>query len=140
VKNFQTLICCIIILFITAPLSYAAGGGEKSEPAEHFVKLSTIALPMTRNGLVLRYIYVSVRINLKPNSDIINLRKKEPYFRDRLVRLAHATSFIREDASNQLDEDKLKMSLMPEFERIAAGQGRIDSLEITNISAKKLRP
>lgn len=124
-------------LAVTAASAQASGGGEK-KAAEPAVRLASVGIPVTRDKVVVNYLFLSVRINLNPSASETKLRELEPVFRDTLVRAAHRTSFGKADRDDQLDEARFKSVMMQEFGKIA-GPGAIKSIDILSQSPKKNR-
>lgn len=114
-----------------------AAAEKKSEGGDPYVKLANVGLPIVDRGRVVNYIFVSVRLNLTPKANITELRDKEPYFRDALIRKGHVESFALPNKLDTLDEERFKRVMMPEFARIS-GPGMIQSIEILSQSPKKL--
>jgi hypothetical protein len=54
-----------------------------------------LAVPVVRNGVLVNYLFVSVRIEINQGVDLWRTRERAQYLRDALVRACHA---------NQLDE------------------------------------
>ncbi|BBF82212.1 MULTISPECIES: hypothetical protein [Asticcacaulis] len=115
----------------------ALASEAKKEGGEPYVKLAPVALPVTENGRVINYLFVTLRINLTAKADVNALRLKEPYFRDLLIRAAHKQSFALPNKRDTLDEARFKKVMIPEFTKIA-GAGNIETLEILAQNPKKL--
>lgn len=116
-----------------APLHAAE---EAKKTGGQYVDLAPVALPVVLDGRVINYVFVSVRVNLRPSADAQKLQSKEPYFRDALVRAAHRAPFTRYDDYTQLDDAKLKASLYSDATAIA-GPGQIASISIMQQQAKQ---
>lgn len=119
------------LLALVTPLTlFAASAHASGKPAAkegkaevgQYVDLAPVALPIVVRGLVVNYIFVSVRIQLSAMANIGKLRTREPYFRDALVRAGHRAPFTRDDDYTKLDEAKLKTALLREA--IAIGGAR----------------
>ena len=119
------------ILIIVLPLlllanSVQASGkpkeGEGKAPGGQYVDLSPVALPIVVSGRVVNYVFVSVRVQLATLADTAKIRTREPYFRDALVRAGHRAPFTRADDYTQVDEARLKASLLRDAIAIAGAR------------------
>jgi hypothetical protein len=119
-------------LIAALPLALIAGGASAAETkaaAGQYVDLSPVALPIVVDGRLVNYVFVYIRINLRPSVDALKMRDKEPDFRDALVRLGHRTPFVLKTDYTRLDEARLKAAFLPAAAAIA-GSGAIASIEI----------
>jgi len=109
-------------------------------PDDHSVKLSPLALPIVVEGRVLNYVFVTVKVDLRPSANAMALRDKEPVFRDALVRDAYRTPFVTPGNYNRLDEVKLK-SVFFRDATVIAGAGQVVGIEVLNQTAQHfIRP
>ena len=76
-----------------------------------------IAVPVVRNGQLVNYIFVTMRIDIAPNVDLWRTRERAHFLRDALVRAAHRTSLA--DATR---DDQLNTQLALATFRTAASQ------------------
>jgi flagellar basal body-associated protein FliL len=119
--------------------AFANEGGEGAKEAgDPYVKLAQVAIPITENGRVTNYIYLSIKLNLSPKANMTKLREKEPYFRDALVRTSYKNSFGQKERDDLLDEARFKATMMPVWGQIA-GAGSIASIEILSQVPNKQR-
>jgi hypothetical protein len=104
-------------------LAAAASGAHATQMAvpqdDQAVTLSPVALPIIVEGRLANYIFVTVKVLLRPSADQAVLRDKEPYFRDALVRAAHRTPFVLRYDYNHIDQAKLKAVMLREASAIA---------------------
>jgi len=117
------------LLCLAAP----ALAAEKGGPAQvgQYVDLQPVGLPIVVRGQLVNYVFVYVRLNLTANTDTAQLRQKEPFFRDALVRVAHRTSFASPGDYNRIDEGRVSAAMMREA-GVIAGPGVIRSVAITS--------
>jgi len=113
---------------------FAAGGEKPKKDVGQYVDISPVALPIVANGSLVNYVFISVRIMLSPQANVVKLREKEPYFRDALVRAGHRSPFTKLDDYNVVDSVKLKASLMREAQQIAGAR------DIVGISIMRQAP
>jgi hypothetical protein len=117
-------------------LSGAAQATEKPKEVGQYVDLQPVALPIVVNQVLVNYVFVYVRINLKSGADVIKLRDKEPMFRDALVRAGHRTPFVVPGDWQRIDEAKLDAALAREAALIT-GPGAVASVVVTSQSPQK---
>ncbi len=123
-------------LFAVLALPARAGeGGEKKETAP-MVQLQSLAIPITVNGRLANYLFLSIRINLTDKAPEAKVREKEPYFRDAVVRVSSKISFNKDGRDDQLDQARFKAALLPEFARIA-GPNVVKSIDVLKESPKR---
>lgn len=121
-------------------LGGAALAGESAKPpADQSVTLATVALPIVADGRLVNYDFVSVKILLTARADPTQLKTKEPYFRDALVRAAHRTPFTLPNDFNHLDQSKLKAAVMRDASQIA-GPGQIAGVTVLSETAQRRVP
>lgn len=120
---------------IAAVALFAASGAHAAAngPAQvgQYVDLQPVGLPIVARGQLVNYVFVYVRVNLVADADVTQLRDKEPFFRDALVRMAHRTPFTVAGDYNRIDEGRLTAALMREASAIA-GAGAIRSVVVSS--------
>lgn len=62
-----------------------------------------IAVPVVRDGRLVNYIFVSLRLDIAPGVDLWRTREKAHFLRDALVRAAHRTPMVSADDDDALD-------------------------------------
>jgi hypothetical protein len=63
-----------------------------------------IAVPVVRDGVLVNYVFVTLRLDIAPGVDLWRTREKAHFLRDALVRAAHTGSLVdpeRDDALNE---------------------------------------
>lgn len=129
----------LLILAATLPIALAmalpgsAHAAEDKKPKEvgQYVDLQPVALPIVVDDRLVNYVFVYVRVNLKPGADVIKTREKEPAFRDALVRDSHRTPFVVPTDWQKVDEPKLIAAMTRDANAIA-GPGVVASVSITS--------
>ena len=135
----RALLALAPLALIAAPARAAA---PKKEPAPaktdgQYVDLSPVALPIIVRGLLVNYVFVSVRIQLSALANTAKLRAKEPYFRDALVRAGHRSPFFTLATDyTKIDEAKLKAILLREAIAIG-GAKEVKGVAVLSQSPKK---
>lgn len=123
----------LIALGTLALAGTAASAAPASEaPASSGAVTSNIAgvgLPIIAGGRIRNYVFVTISLTLGGGFTPEQMRAKEPYFRDALVRAAHRTPFVLADDWTQVDAPALCAAMM----RIApsiSGPGSIASIQV----------
>ncbi|HQT54125.1 MAG: hypothetical protein Q7U11_25570 [Phenylobacterium sp.] len=132
-------------LIALAPLALIAAPARASAPKKpaaaatdgQYVDLAPVALPIVVRGLLVNYVFASVRIQLSAMANTSKLRTKEPYFRDALVRAAHRSPFFTLATDyTKIDEAKLKAVLLREAIAIG-GAKEVKGVAVLSQSPKK---
>ncbi|MES2725036.1 MAG: hypothetical protein V4656_17930 [Pseudomonadota bacterium] len=133
-------------LIALAPLALIAAPARASAPKKEasaaktdgqYVDLSPVALPIVVRGLLVNYVFVSIRIQLAALANTAKLRAKEPYFRDALVRAGHRSPFFTLATDyTKIDEAKLKAVLLREAIAIG-GAKEVKGVAVLSQSPKK---
>ena len=126
------------LVLVAAP-ALAAGGEKKAEgkgDVGQYVDLQPVGLPILTKGRLVNYVFVYVRINLTSAANAAQLREKEPFFRDALVRAGHRTPFSHPTDLSQVDVPRLTAALTREANTIA-GPGRIRSVVVTSQAPRR---
>ena len=135
----RALIALAPLALIAAP---ARASAPKKEPGAaktdgQYVDLSPVALPIVVRGLLVNYVFVSIRIQLSALANTAKLRAKEPYFRDALVRAGHRSPFFTLATDyTKIDEAKLKAVLLREAIAIG-GAKEVKGVTVLSQSPKK---
>ena len=130
----------LIALAPLALLAAPAWASEEKKPAKadgQYVDLSPVALPIVVRGLLVNYVFVSVRIQLSTLANTGKLRTREPYFRDALIRAGHRAPFFTLATDyTKIDEAKLKAVLLREAIAIG-GAKEVKGVTLLSQSPKK---
>ncbi len=121
------LICLALATPVLAAEAKKDGKDKKSDG--NYVNISPVALPILEGGQIINYVFVTVKLNLKPSANVSALRDREPYFRDALVHTAWRQPFNDPTSYAKIDVGALKSRMMTEATRIA-GAGSIASVEL----------
>ncbi|MBS0363010.1 MAG: hypothetical protein JSR98_16655 [Proteobacteria bacterium] len=134
---WSRLLILAFAAILAAPLGARAGEDKdkKSKEVGQYVDLQPVAMPIVVDGRLVNYVFVYVRVNLKPNADVIKIRDKEPLFRDALVRDAHKTPFVLPNDWQKVDEAKLVAAMTRDASAIVPGA--VASVSITSQTSQK---
>ena len=116
------------LIFGAFPPAQAAEPTKKPGAGQYF-NISPVGVPVISNGRLVNYVFVALRLNIRPGLDATAIGRKEPFFRDALVRLGHRVALNPPHDLNRLDEPTVKARMMAESARIA-GPGVVTSVEI----------
>ena len=83
----------------------AKGHDNQTDPgAARSMDAPYLAVPVVRNGQLVNYLFVSIRIEISPGVDLWRTREKAQFVRDALVRAAHSTQLADANDPNLLDQ------------------------------------
>lgn len=86
------------------------GGGEKGASAEtdpsaaRSMDAPYLAVPVVRDGQLVNYLFVSVRVEIAPGVDLWRTRERAQFLRDAFVRAAHTNQIASANDPNELDQ------------------------------------
>jgi hypothetical protein len=63
-----------------------------------------LAVPVVRDGQLVNYLFVSIRIQIAPNVDVWRTRERAQFLRDALVRASHANALADPNDINVLNQ------------------------------------
>ncbi|MEZ5972053.1 MAG: hypothetical protein R3C31_09630 [Hyphomonadaceae bacterium] len=89
----------------------AAKGDEKAEESGaqssgRSMDAPYLAVPVVRNGQLVNYLFVSIRIEIAQGVDLWRTRERAHFLRDALVRASHANDLADPNDSNALNEPR----------------------------------
>jgi hypothetical protein len=127
-------VLALIAAFSVTPVVAEEGAGTiKIDPS---IPLAPVAVPITVNGKLVNYVFLSIKIMLSPKADLHQLVGQEPYYRDALVRAAHRQNLGVPGDPNRVDEKLVKAILKREAARFMDTR-MIASIEIVRQDPKK---
>jgi len=131
----RTLIVASLALAGTAEPAAASGptGDQGGAPA---LNISGVGLPVIEGGRLRNYVFVSLRLHLGAGKTPEQMRPKEAYFRDALVKAAHRTPFLVPGDWTRLDGAALQRSLMASANQIG-GRGSVARVEIISQTPRR---
>jgi hypothetical protein len=71
-----------------------------------------VGLPIIVDGRVRNYVFIAVSLTPGAGHTADQLKAKEPYFRDALVRAAHRTPFVLADDWTQVDAAAVSAAML----------------------------
>ena len=79
-------------------------GGEGAPSSGRSMDAPYLAVPVVRNGQLVNYLFVSIRIEIAQGVDLWRTRERAHFLRDALVRASHANDLVDPNDSNALNE------------------------------------
>ena len=101
-------------------------GGNTEAPA---LNIAGLGLPIIAGGRIRNYVFVTLRLTLGSSATLEQIRVKEPFFRDALVKAAHRTPFVVADDWTVVNAGAVCASVMRMAPGIA-GAGKVARAEI----------
>lgn len=83
-----------------------AGAEGEAELSSRSMDAPYLAVPVVRNGQLVNYLFVSIRIEISNGVDLWRTREKAHFLRDALVRASHANDLVDPNDSNALNEHR----------------------------------
>lgn len=127
------LILAIALLGISSPIeAVAAGKPAASEDAGvdgRVMVADNVILPVVRDGRLVNYIFVSVRVELAPNGDLFRLKERAHFLRDALLRASHRTSLADPRADDRVDATAASRAFAAAAEE-ALGRGSVRGVSV----------
>lgn len=114
-KGFMRKLALILALLASCLVTPAlAAEGAANLKVDPTIPLAPVAVPITHDGRLINYVFISIKVVLSPKADIITLSGKEPYFRDVLVRAAHRQNLMAAGDPNRVNSALVKTIIMRE--------------------------
>lgn len=121
-------------LIAAGGLALAAASARASSPKAESAEapalgIAGVGLPVIEGGRLRNYVFVSLRLNLGAGKTVEQMRPKEAFFRDALVKAAHRTPFTVPGDWTRLDERALSNALVAAANSIS-GRGSVTRVEV----------
>jgi len=111
-RSIAPVLALIAALVATPAMAVEGAATIKVDPQ---IALSPVAVPITENGKLVNYVFLSIKIILSPKADQFRLVSYEPFYRDALVRIGHRQNLGVPGDPNRVDEALLKAALKREI-------------------------
>lgn len=82
----------------------ASGHSESSGDVSRSMDAPYLAVPVVRDGRLVNYLFVSLRIQISPRVDLWRTRERAQFLRDALVRASHANALADPANNNALNQ------------------------------------
>jgi len=129
----------LLCLILEAVQGFAAPTAPDQHVPGTAVEMPYLIAPLTVEGKLISYAYVSSRIIAVSPSAAIDVRDKTPFIQDAYVRDVNHTSIC--DGSNppKIDTGKLRTRLFADTMKIV-GADKLSEVELIKIQISELRP
>jgi hypothetical protein len=124
-----------LIIAATALAAEPAVAGETA-PGAAVLNISGVGLPVIEGGRLRNYVFVSLRLHLGAGKTPEQMRAKEPFIRDALVRAAHRTPFVVPGDWMALNPATLAATTL-RVGRALAGAGAVTRVEIVSQTPRR---
>jgi len=125
--------CCLLL--VAAPPAFAA---KPQEPGTN-VDMPYLMAPMTVDGKLVAYAYISSQIIAVSPNAAVEIRLKVPFIQDAFVRDVNARPVTRTDDPQTVDRAALMARLLADAKR-EAGADKVAGIRFTAIQIAPLRP
>ena len=132
----RTLIAAGTAALTGAAASRAAASGSETESAPAALSIAGLGLPVIEGGRLRNYVFVALRLELGAGKTVEQMKTKEAFFRDAVVRAAHKTPFTVPGDWTRLDERALSASLVAASAAIS-GRGSVRRVEVVSQSPRR---
>jgi hypothetical protein len=122
----RSLLVAAGLTAVASPAAAAPASGPAEAPA---LGIAGVGLPVIEGGRLRNYVFVSLRLHLGAGKTVEQMRPKEAFFRDALVRAAHRTPFTVPGDWTRLDERALSAALV-NAANVISGRGSIARVEV----------
>jgi len=108
----RAIAAALVASTLLAGLANAAGSSENAKEEEsggeqlssRSMDAPYLAVPVVREGRLVNYLFVSIRIEISPNVDLWRTRERAHFLRDALVRASHSADLADPANHNALNE------------------------------------
>ena len=129
-RDVITLATTAAALAAASPVLASGGGGKpEGEAAAASVNIAGVGLPVTSNGRIRNYVFVTVKVHLGAGTTIEAMRAKDPFIRDALVRTAHRVSLAMPNDFTRMNENAINAAVMA-IANVVVGHGGVTASEV----------
>ena len=127
----------VLVLSCAAVLVMGALVATDKIHADAFLTfIAGLGLPVIEGGRLRNYVFVALRLELGAGKTVEQMKPKEAFFRDAVVRAAHKTPFTVPGDWTRLDERALSASLVAASAAIS-GRGSVRRVEVVSQSPRR---
>ncbi|WP_425983906.1 hypothetical protein [Brevundimonas sp. TWP1-2-1b1] len=119
-----------------AATSATASSSSDAPAAPAALSIAGLGLPVIEGGRLRNYVFVALRLQLGRGKTVEQMRPKEAFFRDALVKAAHRTPFTVAGDWTRLNEQTLSAAVLAAANAIS-GRGSITGVEIVSQSPRR---
>lgn len=114
----------------------AAAASSDAPAAPASLSIAGLGLPVIDGGRLRNYVFVALRLELGAGKTMEQIKPKEAFFRDALVRAAHRTPFTVPGDWTRLDERALSAALVSASAAIS-GRGSVRRVEVVSQTPRR---
>lgn len=114
----------------------ALAGDKKAPEGAPVLNVAGVGLPVIEDGRIRNYVFVAIRLHLGGGKTVEQMRLKEPYIRDAVVKAAHRTPFIVPGDWTRLNERALAAAIV-RAGVAAGGRGAVTRAEIVSQTPRR---
>ena len=119
-----------------AATSATASSSSDAPAAPAALSIAGLGLPVIEGGRLRNYVFVALRLQLGRCKTVEQMRPKEAFFRDALVKSAHRTPFTVAGDWTRLNEQALSAAVVSAANTIS-GRGSIIGVEVVSQSPRR---
>ena len=138
-RTILFLAALALCLFLEGLQSFAAPTKAHDHIPGTSVEMPYLIAPLSVDGKLISYAYISSRIIATSPSNAIDVRAKTPFIQDAYVRDVNASSIADNSDPPVVDPNALIGRLLGDAKRIV-GTSKVSSVEIIQIQFSRLRP
>lgn len=121
---------------LSSGVASAALASSDAPAAPAALSIAGLGLPVIEGGRLRNYVFVALRLELGAGKTVEQMRPKEAFFRDALVKAAHRTPFTVPGDWTRLDERALSAALVSASVAIS-GRGSVRRVEVVSQSPRR---
>jgi hypothetical protein len=134
--NRRSLIAAGTAALAGAAATSATASSSDAPAAPAALSIAGLGLPVIEGGRLRNYVFVALRLQLGRGKTIEQMRPKEAFFRDALVKAAHRTPFTVAGDWTRLNEQALSAAVVQAANAIS-GRGSITGVEVVSQSPRR---
>lgn len=132
----RTLIACGTLAVVGTASQAHAGSSSGTTTTETTYSLSGIGLPVISDGRLRNYVFLNLSLYLGRGKVPEQIRAKEAYLRDALVKAAHRTPFTLPNDWTRLDERAISNTIMSAA-NTTLGRGTITRVQVVSQNPRR---
>ena len=134
--NRRALIQSVLVasLGLTTAARASSSSSESKEPA--VFDMTMIGLPVIRQGRLINYIFVNMKLHLAHGIRPEAVQAKEALIRDAVVRTGHRTPFVLPDKDTELNLNALTAEVLRQANR-QMGSAAVTRVEVVNQMSRR---
>lgn len=138
--RMRKLAAVLALLSMAFPASAedAPKKAKADEPGTH-VEMPFLIAPMSADGTLLGYAYISSKLTTSSTTASVDVRDKLAFIQDAFVRDVNAAPIAKDNAPTEVDDKRLASRLLADARRIV-GSAKVVAVSFTQIQFSPLHP